>query len=58
MYRKKDGKLSHTRLCCTNSAGHPEDRPKWFVDRDLNVALNILLVNTNAEQPACLCRLK
>ncbi len=50
-YRKKDGKLSYSRLCCTNCKGHPEDNSKRFVDRDLNAALNILLAGTSVERP-------
>ena len=42
-YRRRDGKLSHSRLFCDNYAGRPKDRSKQFVDRDLNTARNILL---------------
>lgn len=45
-YRKRDGKMSYTRLCCQN-CGRQKGRSKQFVDRDENAAANILLVGTS-----------
>ena len=51
-YWKIDGTRSHSRLCCTNCAGQPlKARSKRFVDRDLNMALNILLADTSSTRP-------
>lgn len=36
-YSKRDGKLSHSRLCCVNSAECRKDRSKQFVDSDLTL---------------------
>ena len=41
-YKKRNGKNSYTRLCCTNCP-LPTDREKRFVNRDVNAAANILL---------------
>ena len=54
-YRKKNGKLSHARLCCTNCR-LDDKRSKRFVDRDENAARNILWVGISPERPACLSR--
>lgn len=54
-YRKRDGKLSYSRLCCTN-CGLEDKRSKRFVDRDYNAARNILWVGKSSEGPACLAR--
>ena len=53
---KRDGKLSYSRLCCSNCAGRHKNRCKQFVDRDLNAAANILLVGSSRERPPEFCR--
>ena len=54
-YKKRDGKMSHSRLCCKN-CGLKETRTKRFVDRDVNAARNILWIGKSSERPACLSR--
>ena len=56
-YRQRDGKLSHSRLCCFNcaSCGLARERFKQFVDRDDNAARNILWIgNPERGSPAWL----
>jgi transposase len=57
-YRKKDGKLSYSRLCCENECAgrQKKDRSKHFVDRDLNAATNILLIGTSSQRPEAMRR--
>lgn len=62
-YKKRDGRLSHSRLCCTscfsNTCGHEKGslkRSTRFVDRDNNAAANILFVGTSTVRPRALCR--
>ena len=50
-YRKKDGKRSYSRLCCTNCR-RPNDRS----NRDLNAASNILLAGISSSRPEALRR--
>lgn len=57
-YRKKDNKLSYSRLCCTNKCGSNGKLSKRFVDRDLNAASNILLAGTSLKRPLALTRRK
>ena len=47
-YRNQRGKLSYSRLYCKTCGLH-QNRTKWFVDRDVNAAHNILLIGTSTE---------
>ena len=63
-YKKRDGRLSYSRLYCTNcfnsNGGGRENgslkRSTRFVSRDVNAAANILLAGTSAVRPKELCR--
>ena len=58
-YRKRDGKQSYSRLCCTKCAGRSsKNRSKQFVDRDFNAALNIMEVGISPVRPLCFTRRK
>lgn len=53
-YRKKDGRLSYSRLYCTCGSETSHKLSMRFVDRDLNAAANILLAGTSPSRPAYL----
>lgn len=57
-YRTRSGKLSRSRLCCESCGGKNGKPSKRFVDRDVNAALNILLVGTSSRRPASMSRQK
>ena len=55
-YRTRSGKLSRSRLCCESCGGENGKLSKRFVDRDVNAALNILLVGTSPSRPSAMSR--
>ena len=55
-YRTRSGKLSRSRLCCESCGSENKKLSKRFVDRDVNAALNILLIGTSPERPVAMSR--
>ncbi len=57
-YRKRLGGLSYSRLYCESCGGEEQKPSKRCVDRDVNAALNVLLVGISPTRPEALSRKK